>query len=60
MITDYYITPSLQKLLRLQKYIINMAKRQANGATKLLDKKFEIDTETFVVVSNCNGHQFFF
>ena len=26
-----------------------MAKRQANGATNSLDKKFEIDTDTFVV-----------
>ena len=33
-----------------------MAKRQANGETKSLDKKFEIDTDTFVVVSNFNGH----
>ena len=51
----YYIIPSLQELLRLEKYI-NMANRQANGETKSLDKKFEIDTETFVVVSNFNGH----
>ena len=29
-----------------------MAKRQANSETKSLDKKFEIDTDTFVVVSN--------
>ena len=43
-----HITPSLQELLRLQKYINNMAKRQANGATNSLDKKFEIDTDTFV------------
>ena len=35
-----------------------MVKRQANGETKSLDKKFEIDTETFVVVSNFNGHLF--
>ena len=48
-----HITPSL---LRLQKYINNMAKRQANGATNSLDKKFEIDTDTFVVVTNFNGH----
>ena len=33
-----------------------MTKRQANGETKSLDKKFEIDTLTFVVVSNFNGH----
>ena len=32
-----------------------MAKRQANGATNSLDKKFEIDTDTFVVVTNFNG-----
>ena len=51
-----HITPSLQELLRLQKYINNMAKRQANGATNSLDKKFEIDTDTFVVVTNFNGH----
>ena len=33
-----------------------MAKRQANGANISLDKKFEIDTDTFVVVTNFNGH----
>ena len=33
-----------------------MAKRQANGATNSLDNKFEIDTDTFVVVTNFNGH----
>ena len=33
-----------------------MAKRQDNGETKSLDKKFEVDTETFVVVLNFNGH----
>ena len=33
-----------------------MEKRQANGETKSLDKKFEIDTDTFVVVSNFNSH----
>ena len=33
-----------------------MTKRQTNGETKSLDKKFEIDTDTFVVVSNVNGH----
>ena len=33
-----------------------MAKRQANGATNLLDKKFEIDTDTCVLVINFNGH----
>ena len=33
-----------------------MAKRQVNGETKSSDKKFEIDTDTFVVVSNFNGH----
>ena len=33
-----------------------MAKKQANGATNSLDKKFEIDTDTFVVVTNFNGH----
>ena len=33
-----------------------MAKRQANGAINSLDKKFEIDTNTFVVVTNFNGH----
>ena len=33
-----------------------MAKRQTNGATNLLDKKFEIDTDTFEVVTNFNGH----
>ena len=32
-----------------------MAKRQANGATYSLTKKFEIDTDTFVVVTNFNG-----
>ena len=37
-------------------YDYNMAKRQANGKTKSLDKKFEIDTDTLVVVSNFNGH----
>ena len=51
------IIPSLQELLRLQKiYNINMARRQVNGATNSLDKKFEIDTDTFVVVTNFNGH----
>ena len=52
-----HITPSLQELLRLQKYINNMAKRQANGAPNSLDKKFEIDTDTFVVVTNFNEHR---
>ena len=33
-----------------------MAKRQSNGATNSLDKKFEIDTDTFVVVANFNRH----
>ena len=33
-----------------------MGKRQVNGATNSLDKKFEIDTDTFVVVTNFNGH----
>ena len=33
-----------------------MAKRQANDATNSLDKKFEIDADTFVVVTNFNGH----
>ena len=33
-----------------------MAKRQVNGATNSRDKKFEIDTDTFVVVTNFNGH----
>ena len=33
-----------------------MAKRQANGETKSLDKKFEINMDTFMVVSNFNGH----
>ena len=33
-----------------------MAKRLVNGATNSLDKKFEIDTHTFVVVINFNGH----
>ena len=33
-----------------------MAKRQFNGATNSIDKKFEIDTDTFVVVTNFNGH----
>ena len=37
-------------------YINNMAKRQANCATNSLDKEFEIDTDTFVVVTNFNGH----
>ena len=37
-------------------YDYNMAKRQANGETKSFDNKFEIDTDTFVVVSNVNGH----
>ena len=31
-----------------------MAKRQANDATNSLDKKFEIDADTFVVVTNFN------
>ena len=50
------IIPSLQELLRLQKYIINMAKRQVKGATNSLDMNFEIDKDTFVVVTNFNGH----
>ena len=33
-----------------------MAKRQVNGATNSPDKKFEVDTDTFVVVTNFNGH----
>ena len=33
-----------------------MAKIQTNGATNSLDKKFEINTETCVVVTNFNGH----
>ena len=33
-----------------------MAKRQANGATILRDKKIEIDTDTFVVVTHFNEH----
>ena len=33
-----------------------MATRQANGETRSLDKKFEIDTDTCVVVLNFNGH----
>ena len=33
-----------------------MAKRQANGATNSLDKKFEIDTDTFVVVTFSNQY----
>ena len=33
-----------------------MPKRQVNGATNPLDKKFEIDADTFVVVTNFNGH----
>ena len=33
-----------------------MAKRQANCATNSLDKTFEIDKDTFVVVTNFNGH----
>ena len=33
-----------------------MAKRQANGATNTLDKKFEINTDTFVILTNFNGH----
>ena len=37
-------------------YDYNMAKGQANGETKSLDKRFETDTDTFVVVSNFNGH----
>ena len=55
---DYSITPSLQELPRLQKniYINNMAKRQAISETNSLDKKFEIDTDIFVVVTNFNGH----
>ena len=36
--------------------IKNMGKRQANGEANLLDMKFEIDTNTFVVVTNFNGH----
>ena len=38
------------------KKINNMTKRQYNGETKSLEKMFEIDTDTFVVVSNFNGH----
>ena len=37
-------------------YILTTWQRQANGATNSLDKKFEIDTDTFVVVTNFNGH----
>ena len=37
-------------------YDYNMTKRPVNGETKSLDKKFEIDTDTCVVVSNFNGH----
>ena len=33
-----------------------MAKWQVNDATNSLDKKFEIDTDTFVVITNFNGH----
>ena len=34
-----------------------MAKRHSKGAINSLDKKFEIDTDTFVVVTtNFNGH----
>ena len=33
-----------------------MAKRQANSASNSLNKKFEIHTDTFVVVTNFNGH----
>ena len=33
-----------------------MTKRQASGATNLRDKKYEIDTDTFVVVTNFNRH----
>ena len=33
-----------------------MAKRQVNGATNSLDKKLEIEKDTFVVVTNFNGH----
>ena len=33
-----------------------MTKRQANGATNSRDKKFEIDTDTFVLVTNLKGH----
>ena len=33
-----------------------MAKKQVNGATNSLDKKFEIDMDTFVIVTNFNGH----
>ena len=51
-----HITPSLQELLRLQKYINNMQRDKANDATNSLDKKFEIDADTFVVVTNFNGH----
>ena len=36
--------------------INNMGKRQANGEANSLDMKFEIDTNTFVVVTNFNGH----
>ena len=44
------------RITTITKYINNMAKRQVNGETKLHERKFEIDTETFVVVSNFNGH----
>ena len=53
MLTDYSISTRITRITK--KYINNMAKRQANGATNLLDKKFEIDTDTFVV-TNFNGH----
>ena len=33
-----------------------MAKRQDNGENMSLDMKFEIETDTFVVVLNFNGH----
>ena len=33
-----------------------MATRQANGTTNSLDKKFEIETDIFVVVPNFNRH----
>ena len=47
------IIPSQQESLRLPKNI-NITKTQVNGATNSLDKKFKIDTDTFVVVTNFN------
>ena len=56
LIAEQDSSPPLQELLRLQ-YINNMAKRQENAEANSLDKQFEIDTDTFVLVTNFNGHR---